>query len=268
MKNLTTGIAVVIAFLFPMILNAQPNKIPKGFPPEAVKKALQDDRNNLEHANKKHQHKNNRSLFTLFSMMDDNSQAFDVLEMLGDQKGEIEKLRKQYKSEQDALWKRSDISKVELRNELGKLKTKYITKINKILLPHQLKELSKADVRLVGLHKALTDSVIGDALGLTEQQKKKIRSNAALVADDIEKQVTRIRQKSYDAIFNVLTKEQREKITRALSERQMVMLFEQNDLVTIFNHLSYLNNDEKPKSIMRTKVKRFSKQEKRTSKKD
>ena len=251
--------ALCFVFVLAAGVSGQQIEFPKDFPPAAIKPAKEAMKSksmkNLERANRDRQLRDNQTLLTLLSMMDENDNALEVLELIGDQKANITALQKEYQGKRDNLWKRTDLPRSELRNELSKLKAAYIKKISKVMVPHQTRELARADAGRVGIHKALTDSVMGDALRLTDAQKSKIRKNSMKVSEDIEKSVSKIRQQSYDAIFDVLNNKQKEKLKSAFTPRQFVMMFEQNDLFTLFQHLQYPEKKSQLRSIRRTKVK-------------
>jgi hypothetical protein len=233
---------------------------PPTLPPGAEAKAHEIDdkviKQRLKDKEARNRINNNRNLFVLLSMMEEDQNPFGVLELLGKQKQELTDLQKEYKEQVDKTWNRKDLTPLEIRNELGKLKSKYISKFNEVLLPHQLKELALADIDKVGVHKALTESVIGEALGLSDRQKKQIRTKSDKMAGEIKDFIVKIRQKSHDVVFDVLTDDQAKKLLKAFDERQFILLFEQTNLQVMYRHLLYEKAKDGGQSIFRTKVER------------
>lgn len=115
-----------------------------------------------------------------------------------------------------------DLSEDERRAQFDSFRTKVeeavapIQKeVDEVLLPHQKERLkqiqNQARMRGQGTSQALTSGTLAEELGITDEQKEKLRAVEQEVQAELLKEIERLRTDAREKVLEVLTPEQREK---------------------------------------------------------
>lgn len=145
------------------------------------------------------------------------------LDLVDRQKEQLSALRKDINERRRTVM--GDLRSIEpakIRTQFRELETKIQeetrTKLAEILLPHQLDRLKQLKVQMQvrnrGLN-ALAGADLADALNLTDEQKAKLAEKQAETVKQLREKMEELRQKlQQDVLNDVLTPEQRSKLTK------------------------------------------------------
>ena len=160
------------------------------------------------------------------------SQYLDELEMVDEQREQLRELqktisemnRKSFESIQELGRKDPTEFVAKMKETQAKIKELKKSKLNEILLPHQVKRLQELklqqELRNRGTH-AL--SAMKEALGLTDEQIEKMRTKQRESDREVEKQVAKIKFEARQKLLReVLTAEQRKKLQEMMGSKYEV----------------------------------------------
>jgi Spy/CpxP family protein refolding chaperone len=101
------------------------------------------------------------------------------------------------------------------------LKADVDKQVKEVLLPHQAKRLEQirlqTSMRGMG-SRALESEALAKALGITDEQKQKMREKEKEVREQLQKKLEQLRKEAQDEVLSVLTDAQRKKLTMMLGE--------------------------------------------------
>lgn len=104
----------------------------------------------------------------------------------------------------------------EMREKSQKVVTAAQSELDQILLPHQKERLKQITVqsqlRRQDTSEALTSGALAEQLGITDEQKEKLRAKQEEVQASIREKFEKIRQEAQNDLFSVLTPEQQAKL--------------------------------------------------------
>lgn len=158
-----------------------------------------------------------------------NSEVMDEIELVPDQRAELERLNKEFGeriSEQIKGMKDGSLSGEKAR-DIGevfrKLNEEKQAAVRNVLLPHQMERLQQ--ISLQGRMKAggasglLADKKLAEELGITEEQQKKLREKAEELSRQLREKIEALREQTREELLGELTAEQREKLKKMLGEK-------------------------------------------------
>lgn len=152
------------------------------------------------------------------------------LEIIPDQEDKLrdlqDEMRDKMREQFEGLRDLSDDERREafqgMREKIEKLTADYDKEIDTILMPDQRAKLDQrvlAQSVQFGGAGGLTNAAAARALGLTEDQQKKLQEKAREVQEDLQAKIEKLRTEAEDEILAVLTPEQREKVKKLIEER-------------------------------------------------
>ena len=152
-----------------------------------------------------------------------NDQVRKELELVDDQVQKLEKLGEEFRNQMREMFSGlRDLDESERRAKFEEIRGKMQTegeamqaKIDEILLPHQRDRLNQIrlqmQLRRSGTSGALSSDRVADALGLSDDQKTRLREVQEKVDRELREKVEQLREEGRNEILEVLTAEQRSK---------------------------------------------------------
>lgn len=122
--------------------------------------------------------------------------------------------------------------------EIAKLERVYAKKIAQLLMPFQLEEIGRWRLAQSGIPKILTETQIGIAIGLSDQQKHRIRKESQELADEIEEFLRQKRKEAIDLPLGVLSQKQVQSLNQIFSEKEIEKM-SRIPIEKILKHLDY-----------------------------
>ena len=153
------------------------------------------------------------------------------LEIVEDQQKELEALGKEVRSQMREMYSGlRDLPEDQRRKELAKIREKarelqkeVDKKVDEILLPNQQERLEQLILRTrigrAGPGRALASEQLTRALGVTEEQKKRLAEVSQRVQKEMQEKIKKMRDEARDEILSVLTPEQRKKFEELTGEK-------------------------------------------------
>ncbi len=93
-------------------------------------------------------------------------------------------------------------------------------KMREILLPHQLDRLNQVSLQMrmkgQGDMESLTGQELAEALGISDEQKERIRRRAAELKTEMEQEIEKLKKKARKELLRELTPEQRARLEKML----------------------------------------------------
>lgn len=154
-------------------------------------------------------------------------QFHEELGLVPDQKEKLTTFRKelqQRRAEAYADLRKQDPQKLGMvvRDLEGKLQKETRERLNEILLPHQSERLSQIRFQLQMRNRgagALAGGAFAESLGLTEKQRTELAEKQREAEKQLREKIEEIRKQLLkDIVQDVLTAEQREKLTKLVGE--------------------------------------------------
>jgi Spy/CpxP family protein refolding chaperone len=146
---------------------------------------------------------------SLMLLGDENVQK--DLEIVDSQKEKLDALRDRVRDEMRALFQGGGGGDREaMREKMQEKMTELQKEADQILLPHQRERLKQISIQS-RLRFGNTSDAVGNALQLTDEQKEALRTKERQVNAEMQKEITKIRDKYRDQLLEVLTPEQRAK---------------------------------------------------------
>jgi Spy/CpxP family protein refolding chaperone len=145
------------------------------------------------------------------------------LEIVPDQEAKLNKIREEFGAKaREAFSGLRDLSDDQRREAFAKMRDKFQEmqkevekKVDEVLLPNQQERLRQLTVqsraRRGGAGDALASEEVAKALGITEEQKKRLAEVSQQVQKDVQEKMQKIRAEAEQTILNVLTPEQQAK---------------------------------------------------------
>jgi hypothetical protein len=144
----------------------------------------------------------------------------EELELMDDQREELDAISREMREEAQA-----EMTKIQ-----AKLAEKYKSKIERVLLPHQIDRAQQITLQMRGLD-ALRDPAIAERLGITESQIKDMEAKQADAqtkmrelfqnrdsVDDMRAEFSRLREEGQQAVMGVLSSSQKSKLEEMRGE--------------------------------------------------
>ena len=104
------------------------------------------------------------------------------------------------------------IAQTLIESERQKIKLEFFANTSQELLLHQQVAIANWKPEIIGIKRTLTDTPIGDAIGLTKRQKKKLREESERIGIEFYEMYKKCRTEVYELHKEVLTKEQARKV--------------------------------------------------------
>jgi len=140
------------------------------------------------------------------------------LELLDDQVEQLQKLAESRGERMRELFGGlrdvpQDQRREKMQEILQKAQQELETEIGKILLPHQLKRAKQlaTQLRLRGGTRAMLGDQMAQDLGLTEDQKEKLRAKSDQLEEELRKKLAEFRTQAQDDLLKLLTPAQQAK---------------------------------------------------------
>lgn len=139
----------------------------------------------------------------------------------------------------------------KLSNEMSKLsndeqnnvRKQLILDARQILLPHQYLELGNLSIRRIGLPKLLVNGFVGEAIEMSEQQKRALKLESQRLADEIEDLIRKQRSKLRSVLLRSLTRDQKEELEKLFPPTQINSSFDVS-LESLYQMLNFKNNSK------------------------
>ena len=110
----------------------------------------------------------------------------------------------------------------EIRTRMEEIRADAESRVEKVLLPHQLERLKQIDVQARIQRQgaaALTGGQLAETLNLTPDQQQKLQARAEEVQREMDEQIRQLRLEARNKILEVLTAEQRAKLESLMGEQ-------------------------------------------------
>jgi Spy/CpxP family protein refolding chaperone len=147
------------------------------------------------------------------------------LELLEDQVEKLQKLAEARGGQmRDVLAGLQDLSEEErrekIRERMEKAQAETEKQIGEVLLPHQMKRLKQLAVqmRLRFGARAMLEGSVAEQLGLTEDQKEKLRAKSEQLEEALRKKMAELRQQAQDELVKTLTPDQQAKFKEMVGD--------------------------------------------------
>jgi len=153
------------------------------------------------------------------------------LEIVEDQQKELEALGKEVRSQMREMYSGlRDLPEDQRRKEFAKIREKarqmqkeIDKKVDEILLPNQQERLDqlvlRARIGRAGPGRALVSEQLAKALGVTEEQKKRLAEVSQKVQKEMQEKTRKMREEAREEILSVLTPEQKKKFEELTGEK-------------------------------------------------
>ena len=218
MSRTVNYLAGMLILFLTCIANAQVDDVRSLLSPEELEPSESEIQNLLERFEQQDFQtslERNPNLKQALDLMQENINAFGSLHLVPEQETELRVISDQSKKAIKRIRDSIDLNKNERKSAIAEVKHDAMKKMVEVLLPEQLEALLPFDIQSHGLPKALVESPLGEVLELTEAQKKKIEKESDQLARQFEAFAKKMRQRSYDIVFDTLTEEQRKKVLKA-----------------------------------------------------
>lgn len=200
--------------------------------------------------------RNNPSLFSLLALTEETPRTFEFLGLVNLQHKELARLRDEYNRSIETISDDRSLSEQQRRNRIGMARIETGNKIAEVLLPKQLLQLDRLDIRR-GIPKLLVNTEIGDVLLLSERQKEAIKSKSDKLAMEIEKMIEDYRQEAADIVFDELTIEQEKGLEDIFTRKRLRTYFQRIPITTMYGHFLFetpKNNQTPAMSLYETEL--------------
>ena len=152
------------------------------------------------------------------------------IQLVDEQQAQINALAEDIRSQmRDMFGQMRDLSEEErrarfdeIRSKVEKIRTEAESRLQKVLLPHQLARLKQIDLQArlqEGGAAALTNGQLADTLSLTAKQQDQLRQRAEQARQEMQEQIRQLRAEAREKLLEVLTPEQRAKLEAMLGEQ-------------------------------------------------
>lgn len=150
------------------------------------------------------------------------------LELLDDQKKQVNDLREKSTQKMRELFgnlrggEGGDRRGDELRDAFRKAAEETQAEVDKILLPHQTKRLKQLEVQMQmrgrGVLGALGGGDVPEKLGISEEQREKLREKAQGLDEEVRKKTAELRKQAQEQLIASLTEDQRKQFNELIGE--------------------------------------------------
>lgn len=111
----------------------------------------------------------------------------------------------------------------EYKTMLMARKVAYQSRLENLMLPHQLKRLTQISVqehiKKSGTANAISSQLVADKLRITDGQKEELVRRSKEVKEKLRKEIARLRAEAKRELLSVLTTEQQEQLTELVGEK-------------------------------------------------
>lgn len=146
----------------------------------------------------------------------------DQMEKLQDiQRKSFEQMREMFSGMRDLSEDERRERFAEMREKMTKAQEEMQTKIDDVLLPQQrdrLKQIALQQRMRFGAQNAMGSPEIAKELGITDEQREKLRQVAQEAEEELRKKTEDLREEAKQKILNVLTAEQKDKLKELIGE--------------------------------------------------
>lgn len=144
------------------------------------------------------------------------------IELVDDQMQQIRQINEDFSKKISEQVK--ELTSGGMNPEKGKDLSKLIKELNEqkksamesVLLPHQfdrLRQISlQQQMKYQGEASTLADEKIAEALGLTDEQKERLKTRAEEIKKEMEEKISRLKEKAKEDLLGELTRDQRKKL--------------------------------------------------------
>lgn len=163
-----------------------------------------------------------------FSMLSNPSVQKD-LELVGDQLKQVQDLQAEFAGQmKDQLGSLTagGFSPEQMKGIpalIAKIKEKQKDQLKGLLLPHQLERLKQValqtHMKQAGTAGALASDQIADALGITPEQIKNLKSRSEEINKELQKDIESLKNKAQQELLNELTTDQQEKLKELTGDK-------------------------------------------------
>jgi len=164
-------------------------------------------------------------------MMLQSEEVRKELEIVEDQQKELDKLRDEMRDQMREMFSgMRDVPRDQRRERFEQMREKMRTaaqemekKVNAVLLPNQIERLNQLELqmqmRFRGTEGALASDAVVKALGITEEQKKRMQEVAAEAQREMQEAMQKAREEARQKILAVLTPQQQETLKKMVGEQ-------------------------------------------------
>ncbi len=174
--------------------------------------------------------RNIQEAISTFEIISKNEVVASDLEITGEQLTDYRRLKEEY------LTLRKDLPK----DKIPDLEILFGSKIVGLLLPFQRIEIGRWRASQAGIPKVLTETIVGDAIKLTDAQKSKIREKSQALADEIREFIRLKRIESANLIVEVLDEKQNAELGKIVPPKELNAA-SNTSVETLWKHHDYQN---------------------------
>ncbi len=139
----------------------------------------------------------------------------------------------------------------ELSEMIKRLNDEKQSKMEGVLLPHQFDRLRQIALQTrmqrSGDADTLASRQVVEALGISEEQQKKIESRAAEIKQELQKDIARLKERARDELLGELTRDQRAKLDEMMGEKFKVETPDFRDRINRFRKAREQRDDDDDK---------------------
>ena len=199
------------------------------------------------HLNHARMERQSRMLVSFLDRLNEKDGLIGTLELVAEQKIEIKAIQEQYLKAKESLGVPVDSKEeAEFGRRLSALKAKYASKIRECLLEEQVDSIFSSQILGKGIPKVLLESQIGDALRLTDEQKKRIANSSDEISKKIVAFQLEIREEACKAVFKELTPDQRKQFQKIYDLKTMTSYFHQRSIERLGQDYYFKKYSEMP----------------------
>ncbi len=150
----------------------------------------------------------------------------DDIELVPEQKEQLSTIRQQFNDRIQEQMKAMRTGGFgagqgrELADTFRQLQEEQKEAVNKVLLPHQIERLQQvalqSRMKNSGTSGVLADKKLIEDLGITDEQKEKLRTKAQELAKELQEKIEALRAETREELLQELTAEQREKLQKLM----------------------------------------------------
>lgn len=191
-------------------------------------------------------------ILPIVELLMSNEKAFANVELTAEQKAKIKPVFEEYERKVKGIQdKYEHVMDPEERNSLISRETRSLRRecirvVTDELLDFQLDAFAAWLPEHVGIVKSLSDSPMGTALGLTEDQRSQIRKKADALGEKMKADFIKYRADANDIVFDALTQEQRERLLKIVDPagtNPANELFKGIDIWRLAHQLDYIKDE-------------------------
>ena len=182
----------------------------------------------------------NKSIVEILNAISKRWDSYNTMDFSDSQKLNLSLAIQEYHNKQEPVLQSPSRDAVistqqkEIQSSYAQARCK--SKIESILLDHQLEELKRCDIRTCGLAKVVLDYAFGDRLNLTKKQERDMEREVKQLVADISEFEDNLKKRSLDLVIDSLSSEQRKILFELINEKALTAIAQGKSINQIRHH--------------------------------